>query len=662
MDVAVAFEAAAHSLAASRAGEGEDYFAELFRGANQAQHARLARSQTPPRPAPAPPLLEVEHAVATARSELRALDQRRSCFWARADQLVSAAQARQLSLAHTAKLRRAHLEARCTQALAACLAEQRRCQSLHRGQHGQLCDSLRRQHELCSTDLRWRVFCERLAHESSLTVQPLAPHQLRQCEAHLRASTGTQPPSLTVVRAVVVGSTGAPVADGSLSARSGGRGLSGLVCGDVCRARSQLDAALEAMRAAVAPPSVHTPRRPGSPSPLSRGASSARASEAGSSGTCLTQGAGGAAAPAGASPAMRRLPLFPLSMLLSAHCLTWLHSTQPVPTDTRLFFLREEFDECAGAARVVNEFVRRGGCRELSAETQISAVRDADDQISVAIEGDLAKAVGRCELHLEPASCEHLLAVDLVARSLGVAEHRTLCDVYAPRFPHPTRLATLWAPVCGGPGESDDTSLTELSFRPLRRAELQELASVYVLRAAGALRASLVLPVQPPSVEATNNVDKGEEEQVELAHAYCWLRPPAEGKARGNGVAQHIIMQAQPHLAGASSVAPATPPHSPRLRPTQHQDEEGAPSSATQQPALVRMLHDGSLTGRLHQEVNRVLARRVAPQGQLMPLGMMPPQPQVQLEKLLEQAQQMLADNRALTESLRLKVRSIAVG
>jgi len=663
------FETAARSLATTREAEGEEYYAEIFRGATQAQHAKLASSPQPPPsppppppppPPPSPPLLAVEEAMATARSELRALDQRRSCFWARADQLVSAARSRQLSMAHAAKLRRAHLEARCTQALAACLAEQRRCQSLRRGQHDQLCDSLRRQHELSSADLRWRVFCERLAHESSLAVQPLAPHQLRQCDAHLRASVATHSPSLTAIRAVAVGHTGAPAADGSLSARSGGRGLSGLVCGDVCRERSQLDGALEAMRAAVLPPTSHTPRRPVSPSTLSRGASNVRASEAGSSsGACRTHGAASAAAaPAGASPATRRLPLFPLGMPLSAHCLTWLHSTQPTPTDMRLFFLREEFDvDESGAAA---EFVRRGGCRELSAHVQISAVRDGSDQIGVFIEGGLAKSGGGAELHLEPATCEHLLAVDLVARSVGVAEHRTLCDVYGPRFPHPARLATLWAPVSGGPGESDDTSLTELSFRPLRRAELQELASVYVLRAAGALRASLALPGQPPTAAATT-VDDGDEGHVELEHAYCWLRPSAEGKAQGSGMAQHVIVQAQPPAAGGSSVAPATPPHSPRSRPTPHQDEEGAPASATQQPALVRMLHDGVLTGRLHHEVNRGLARRVAPHGQLMPHGTMPPQPQVQLEKLLEQAQQMLADNRALTESLRSRVRSVAV-
>lgn len=660
----LAFDAAARSLAASRVGEaeGEDYYAEIFRGATPAQHAGLASPQPPP--LPSPPLLAVEHAMATARSELHALDQRRSCFWARADQLVSAARERQVSLTHTARLRQAHLEARCTQALAACLVEQRRCQSLRRGQHDQLCDNLRRQHELSSAELRWRVFCERLAHESSLTVQPLAPHQLRQCDAHLRTSAATQASSLTAIRAVAVGPAGAPATDGSLSARSGGRGLSGLVCNDVCRARSQLDGALEAMRVATLPSTAHAPRRPVSPSTLSRGASNVRASEgAGSSGACRPQGAASAAsAPAGASPATRRLPLFPLGMPLSAHCLTWLHSTQPTPTDMRLFFLREEFDnDVAGASGAAAEFVRRGGCRELSAQAQISAVRDDSDQIGVIIEGEggVARSRDRRELHLEPATCEHLLAVDLVARSLGAAEHQTLCEVYGPRFPHPARLATLWAPLSGGPGESDDTSLTELSFRPLRRAELQELATVYVLRTAGALRASLALPGRPLTAAATNAVDDEDEGQVELEHTYCWLRPSAEGKVQGGGMAQHVIVQAEPQAAGASRVAVVTPPHSPRSRPAPHQDEEGAPS---QQSTLVRMLHDGLLAGRLHHEVNRGLARRVAPHGQLMPHGTMPPQPQVQLEKLLEQAQQMLADNRALTESLRSRVRSVAVG
>ena len=105
-------------------------------------------------------------------------------------------------------------------------------------------------------------------------------------------------------------------------------------------------------------------------------------------------------------------------------------------------------------------------------------------------------------LHLDVATVEHLLAVDLVSRSLDGAEQAALRAVYAPRFPARACLATLWATVGGGPALSDDAVPAALAVRPLSAAELRELREVYVQRSAAAPRASLVLPCHAPLAAA----------------------------------------------------------------------------------------------------------------------------------------------------------------
>ena len=155
--------AQAFSTAASAPGQQDEaYFSEVFRLFSQRAEAPTGAAEA---------LLSVEQALQMARSEMHAIDKRRDCFWARADELARASHA---TASHAVKLRLALLEARNLQPLAACLMEQRRGQTIRRAAHKQLGVDLRRRREASVADLRWRVFCARLSYESACCVQPLA--------------------------------------------------------------------------------------------------------------------------------------------------------------------------------------------------------------------------------------------------------------------------------------------------------------------------------------------------------------------------------------------------------------------------------------------------------------------------------------------------------
>ena len=68
-----------------------------------------------------------------------------------------------------------------------------------------------------------------------------------------------------------------------------------------------------------------------------------------------------------------------------------------------------------------------------TAAVQLHAVRDAADQISAEVGAEVGAAAGGgggCVLHLDPATVEQLLAVEIVSCALGEAEQAT-----APRTP-----------------------------------------------------------------------------------------------------------------------------------------------------------------------------------------------------------------------------------
>jgi hypothetical protein len=170
-------------------------------------------------------------------------------------------------------------------------------------------------------------------------------------------------------------------------------------------------------------------------------------------------------------------------------------------------------------------------------------------------------------LHLDVATVEHLLAVDLVSRSLDGAEQAALRAVYAPRFPARACLATLWATVGGGPALSDDAVPAALAVRPLSAAELRELRAVYVQRSAAAPRASLVLPCHAPLAAAAGTAGAAAAEEaaaadaaVELEHRYCCLVPPGNGRGSdGPGATQQYSAVGPRTVLALSSYCSAGP-------------------------------------------------------------------------------------------------------
>ena len=196
------------------------------------------------------------------------------------------------------------------------------------------------------------------------------------------------------------------------------------------------------------------------------------------------------------------------------------------------------------------------------------------------------------QLHLRPASVEHLLAVESLWPRMDAADRQVLSSCYTPRdTPHTQRLTTLYVPLSDGmphaAGEAESAPSAARRLRPLRLHELQELLRIYVVRAPQPAAATLALPLAPAGDARAHELRTHEDEDV-LCHVYCTLAPPSG--------------------AGTAYVLQMTPATQPEASPSPSPD----PLAAT--PALVDLCQSGSL-----QEALQAVALGVRPVGLTSP-------------------------------------------
>lgn len=445
------------------------------------------------------------------------------------------------------------------------------------------------------------------------------------------------PRVFTVVRAAAI-SIARPSAappSGAISARS----TRGLTCSELCQTREQFDRLLTrvftsavssadgngaqsagsgsaAGSAASAPPSGATAASSPAPSGAQqqrRGAEKGRPQSPNCntrSGATANRSERGSTVPSAEVESRqealslvlpgKRMPLFPRSMRLSSECLSWLHATERGAHDRHVYFLAEEMHllpppRSATAARGRSAVgATRALAERLAKSTEVTAVSIAGADLRVLLPELEEDSDDAPNLHLRPASVEHLLAVDSLWPRMDPADRQVLTSCYTPReTPHARRLSTLYVPLSDGPQPADhDPAMgTSRRLRPMRLPELLELLRIYVVREPQPAAATLALPLALATDERAAELRTHPDDEV-LQHVYCTLAP--SGSASGTA-AQCYVLQMQP-AGGAGATDGAM-------------QDDASPAI----PALVEMCQNGQLHEALQTSV------------QLRKTGLIPP-------------------------------------
>lgn len=527
----------------------------------------------------------------------------------------------------------------------------------------------------------------------------------------------------------------------------------------LCEAAASMGPAPPRMSPILAP---RSPRLPAhgtrAPTPLrqrsgSEGASCSRADDGGCSARSeLTPSPTLSAVTRGAqAPARQRqiLPRFPINLPLCAHSIGWLLDALRSHVCGEVFYLTEEFEtrvslhafsaaegwQQLAHAPLLAAWEHGGGeggplTRSLRLPVRVVSPREAACYASpppaeaapdthpaaaVAADADMAETnvvelprwamagevANVLELHLRPASVEHLLAVEAVRVLLNPIEHAELRELYTPRFPHAVHAATLYVVVthldtaagnaaassavtAAGPeagtsargDASGDPPATKLAaaaamaavaghvwLRPLQQRELLALAALYILRSSeilGAVDALDALRVLPP----LRGCDHSTAARTTPQHLYCALAPAATGSGGSAPGGVVLCGSVNGGVAGSGGVPWPVLVQLQRLKsPRACRDMPqlagavGLPAAIGgsmargpwlkfKPPSLVHMICDGSMQAQLHTAVE-------APTSDGHPLGTSPVAGEHQVVQLLTQATLLLRAERQLCSMLR---------